>query len=134
MKVYLAGGITGLTEEEAFGWRKNITKALTPLGVKCLNPIKSDDFAKFSANGKFLSGDSVCYWRDKFDIKRADIVLVNLDTVKSFGTLVEIGWASAMGKLIILINKNKVTHPFVTTESIQVSSLEEAILFIKEMI
>lgn len=133
MKVYLAGGINGLTEEEAYGWRREAVEKLWNLGVQALNPIKSDDYNKFSEGGKFNEGDTTCYWKDKYDVKRADIILVNLDTVKSFGTIVEIGWSIAWNKLIIIINKKGVTHPFVITEAIQVSSLDQAIDLIKEM-
>jgi nucleoside 2-deoxyribosyltransferase len=134
MKIYLAGGINGLTEEQAFGWRKRVTALLKPLGVQCLNPIKSEDFNKFSTGGKFNEGDMTCYWKDKFDVKRADIVIVNMENTKSYGTIVEIGWASALGKLIIVINPKGITHPFIIAEAIQVETLEQAVELIKEML
>ena len=135
MKIYLAGGITGLTEEEAFGWRQKVTKKLKPLGVKCLNPVKSSDFDKFSKNGIFNAGDITCYYKDKFDVRRADIILVYLSkNMASKGTIKELGWATAWNKLIIIVNNIGETHPFIIAEAIQVETIEQAIDLIKEML
>lgn len=128
--VYLAGGITGLTEEEAFEWRKKATQKLQLFGIKCYNPIAANDFEKFNdGKGKFYGGDKVCYLRDKFMVEHSDIILINYDTfakTKSVGTCVEKGWSDCK-KLVIVFSSQPINHPFITENAIVVKTLAEAI-------
>lgn len=133
LKVYLAGGINGLTYEEAFEWRKHVTQKLSSFGIECLNPIAAKDFDKYHKDGKFTEGGKTCYWRDIFLVKQADVVLINFDTVKSFGTLVEKGWCDILGKLVLIASSKDIKHPFVTEQAILFNSISDAIDFIKEL-
>jgi hypothetical protein len=132
--VYLAGGISGLTEEEAFSWRSEAVGKLEPCGIKCYNPIAVGDFERFNdGDGHFSGGDKICYHRDKFMVNKSDIILINYDTfqkVTSIGTSVEKGWADG-SKLIIVFSKQEIEHPFITENAIIVNTLAQAIELIK---
>lgn len=132
--VYLAGGITGLTEKEAFGWRDKVTNTLQPLGIKCYNPIAANDFDMWNdGNGHFQGGDKICYHRDKFMVKKSDIILINYDTfqkVTSVGTCVEKGWSDCK-KLVIVFSSQEIKHPFITENAIIVETLDQAIDIIR---
>jgi len=132
--VYLAGGISDLTHDEAFKWRKEVTKKLNPLGIKCYNPIAAGDFDKFNdGEGHFKGGDKICYHRDKFMVQKSDIVLINYDTfskTKSVGTCVEKGWSDC-NKLVIVVSQSNIEHPFITENAIIVKTLDQAVEIIK---
>ena len=136
--VYLAGPISGLTEQEATEWRKTAKSILEPLGIKCLRPLRSNVHLRnneglLDANDNLSdtqeSMNSGCQIlamstqrgvveRDKFDCINADIVLVNLLGAKkvSVGTMIEIGWANAHNIPIVLVmedTSNCHEHAFV---------------------
>jgi len=132
--VYLAGGITGLTYDEAFVWRQKVTSKLEADGIKCYNPIQADDIKSYNdGDDKFTSGDMICYLRDRFMVVKSDIILINYNTFKdqiSVGTLVEKGW-SDFDKLIIIVSDEPITHPFITGNTILVKTMEEAVELIR---
>mgnify|MGYP005993650891 CR=1 FL=1 len=40
-RVYMCGQITGASVSEArYGWRQQVHKALSPLGVECISPMR----------------------------------------------------------------------------------------------
>lgn len=98
---YLAGGITGLTYEEATGWRREIIEAypdirwLDPLrGTTHLAPTNGDTPLPSDFEG---SEDPV--WRDLQDIRQSDFILMNLMWAPraSIGTMCELGYAYNQG-------------------------------------
>ncbi len=98
--VYLAGGITGLSEAEVMGWRRTAQAELAAAGITTLCPIDAAS-----------AGDDVTeavILRDKLDVQRCDIVLMNLlDAPRvSIGTMIELGWANAYGKPVVLVMDN----------------------------
>src|SRR6476469_8136640 len=98
MIIYMAGPITGLTYQEATGWRKQVREAL-PDDWKILDPMRGKSHLRgmgaLAAN--FDSGmDAVS--RDLQDIRDADVVLAHFAasptaTSVSLGTSCEIGYA-----------------------------------------
>lgn len=135
LKLYLAGPISGLSYSEACEWRIKVKEALQD-DYEVIDPMRGkfylseEQAIKECYPNTITSGSRSVYRRDRCDIKRCDIILVNLsDGSKSIGTLVEMGMADAWEKLIIVIGNP--THPFLTENSIQVPSVEEAIEFLR---
>jgi nucleoside 2-deoxyribosyltransferase len=108
--VYAAGPIRGLSYDAATQWRTMVAERLAPFGIRVFSPMRAKGFL---AGAKQLGsaphehpitspkGDVT---RDFFDLRRADLVLVNLAGAAkiSIGTLLEIGAAHVLNKPIVL--------------------------------
>lgn len=113
MRVYLAGPITGLTFGDAADWRRRITEELEEVGIEVFNPMRGKDFILRRIGSTEvlaqtyedapMSAQRGIVARDRFDVARADLVLFNLVGAErvSIGTMIEYGWASALGKVIV---------------------------------
>ena len=134
--VYLAGPIAGLGYDETTDWRNVVTMELHP--IKCLSPMRGKEYLQGEKqdvhNHVFMpgyetaiSGPKGIVSRDRFDVTRCDLVFMNLvrsnkdtDTLGankvSIGTMVELGWADAYRKpvVVILDDNNPHIHPFCT--------------------
>ncbi len=122
--VYLAGPITGLSWEQATAWRREAADYLRRHGVVARSPMRGQEFLaeeeiiKGCNKDSFLTSARACVTRDHYDVKHADLVICNfLGAYEriSAGTLVEVGWASAIGTPIIAIGEedNPHLHDFV---------------------
>ncbi len=112
--VYLSGPICGATYEEMSSWRNHATDCLGQVGIKTRSPLRHKDWwLKRAKTEEERHGNQGCPWsdtpralvvRDRFDIQAADVVLVNLEGAKkvSIGTMVELGWADAFRKPVVL--------------------------------
>ena len=146
-KVYLAGPITGLTYGSATDWRQSAGLYLAQFGIVALSPMRGKDFIlrRLGATATMgqtyedapLSTQRGIVARDTFDIKRADVVLFNLLGAErvSIGSMVEYGWASAHGKVIVTVMEkegNVHDHAFVRELSpYRVDNLDDALEIIK---
>lgn len=170
--VYLSGPIAGQTYDDArFGWRKEFAEKMA-IGIKVLSPMRHEGhLAEVQGQLKaaeqldhFFSGARIIVEKDALDIKRCDIVVVNLlgATKVSLGTVAEIGMAYASGKTIILIMEDAGTfdsyktvvgedgvwhvertkeannpheHPFVTVPAaLRLNNLDEAIYAVNALL
>lgn len=122
-RIYLAGPITGLTHEGASGWRDQVATIFGGMGFECFSPMRHTDNLKgvgvIQGNEEYQSNVMTTakgvMSRDFFDVKRADLLLVNLLGTKrvSIGTVMEIGWAWHMQKPVVVIaepDNEHVTH------------------------
>jgi nucleoside 2-deoxyribosyltransferase len=108
--VYLAGPITGLSWGNATDWRDHARTSLAKNGINGLSPLRAKDYlAKEDAiavqyDNYVMSTGKGITTRDRWDCLRCDALLVNLIGAKkvSIGTMMELGWASAAHKPIIL--------------------------------
>lgn len=109
--VYLAGPISGCDHELIMGWRKQAIERLAKEEIIGLCPI--------DVTASDMDIKEIAIIRDKMDVERCDAVLMNLTGAPrvSIGTMVELGWASALGKPIILVMEpgNIHEHAFVYT-------------------
>lgn len=140
MKIYLAGPITGLTYQEATGWRKQVAEAL-PDDWKILDPMRGKSHLRgvgaLAAN--FDSGmDAVS--RDLSDIRSADVVLAHFAAsptapTVSLGTSCEIGYAYALGKPVVAVVRRNTPydHIFIDHMCTVVRSTEGAIQAIRRL-
>jgi len=133
--VYLGGPISGLTYEEATGWRNEVTNKLRQYGIKGLSPLRAEvylrnhegllndyqqphELEKAGCQILAMSTQRGVVERDKFDATRCGVLLVNLVGTKriSIGTMIEIGWASEHNIPIVLViedSGNLHDHAFV---------------------
>ncbi len=145
--VYLSGPILGETYYAArYGWRLRVDSQLLP-GIKSLSPMRHEGHLK-EIKGKitdanipvhYFSGSRIIVKKDMMDIRRCDLVLVNLLGTKkvSIGTVAEIGMAYALNKdIIVVINADNIhQHPFVTeTASLVVDNLDDGIAAINGLL
>lgn len=163
--VYLSGPIVGQTYQQArFGWRKQVADSLSP-GIKALSPMRHEGHLAEIKNtieantypDHFFSGAKVIVEKDRLDIEKCDIMLVNLLGAKkvSIGTMVEIGIAMTLGKKIVLViepsgtvpvgisadgmkvvyGNNIHDHPFVTVPaSLRLDNLDDAVYAINSLL
>ena len=111
--VYLAGPITGLSYEGATDWREYAKKKLAEYGIVGVSPMRAKGFLKAlptmpSGEQKDLHGIGQprgFVARDRLDVSRCDAVLMNLLGAErvSVGTMVEVGWADAFRKPVVLV-------------------------------
>lgn len=145
-RVYLSGPITGLTYQDArFGWRKDFEKQ-TSWHIVSLSPMRHEGhLAEIKgplANEypkSLFSHPKMIVAKDFLDIRMSDIVVVYLlgAAKVSIGTMVEIGYAKALGKTIVTIMEpeNLHTHPFVTEVSdVVCASVDEAATIVNSLL
>jgi len=107
--VYLAGPITGQSYAQAVYWRT--TAAETLAGVAdCLSPMRGKYHLRDETTIKMFYEDykanpSAILFQDRFDVNRADVIFANCQGAAqvSIGTILEIGWATAQNKPVILV-------------------------------
>jgi nucleoside 2-deoxyribosyltransferase len=139
MLVYTAGHLRGLHYDKATGWLDKVREGIAD-DIELISPMRAKEFLK----GQIISGTyeddliankRAVIARDKWDVRRCDVVLANLDLAPdkvSIGAICEITLAYELRKPVIIImsdpDSNKNNHPFVTQEaSWIVSDLDEAI-------
>src|SRR4051812_12682585 len=103
--VYLAGPITGLSFDNAVNWREEFIAKL-PSEIVGLSPLRGKDYlegepsiaACYENAGLVLSCERGITTRDYNDVKRSDVIVVNLLGAQkvSIGTVMEIAWAKAL--------------------------------------
>ena len=136
--VYLAGAITGESFKGATDWREYARKNFEPgiLGVSPLRRTESylgnETEIKLSYEGTPLSGSRAIMTGDYFDVQRCHVLLANLKDAKriSVGTVMEIAWAKAFQKPLILVAEegNLHEHPMIhEATGYRVSELDEGI-------
>lgn len=117
--VYLCGPITGLSLEEATGWRRAAADALDPVAVVIDPTREAPDTMRRSETAatrtitveRLLHGKRTVA-RDRYDIQRSDLVLacfLGANSV-SIGAVGEIFWADAMTKPVVLVREEANVH------------------------
>lgn len=143
--VYLAGPIAGCTYKEAFAWRVNAKRQLQAFGIDSLSPMRQKkaladlvnigaDFRAYEDNGPFYTSHGIMQ-RDMTDVRRSDVLLVNLlgAVGPSFGTSMELAWAYWAQKPVVVAIEPKGNlhdnHPMLKEAmgALRFPTLEEAI-------
>lgn len=125
-RVYMCGPLEGRTEESKFGWRDKASDFLEGYGIQSFLP--GEDTTKCDER-------TICAL-DYLMIDNSECLLVNLsclgeDKPTNTGTLVEIGYARAKGKMIVCFSdrnwqrENRFLRGSVTALFFQVSSTGE---------
>lgn len=123
--VYLAGPIFGCRYSEATRWRTTIAKGLAPHGVEIFDPMRGkSELSQAQTIAECYPQIPGCdaraiLARDRFDVQRSDLVIANCKwdpTRQSVGTIIELGWADAWRKPVIMIadpDSAMLRHPMV---------------------
>lgn len=139
LRVYMVGGIQGMTYGECVSWRVNVGKVLGTYGIEALSPMRGKAYLqrevsiKDSYEQHKMSTKAAIFARDKWDCLRADFILCNLlkATSVSIGSMFELSWGQDHGKYIIVVMEdegNPHIHGFVQeSASLIVPTLEEAL-------
>jgi hypothetical protein len=144
--LYLAGSIIGNSYEEAIVWRKYVAERL-PSNIICLSPLRNKHFLsgagtinRFGSWQKHpLTSDAGITCRDRFDVRRSDVILFNFlgAEVGSIGSSIEFGWADAWRKPIVVVmeNNNIHSHPIIRElAGFIVPELDQAIEIVKAVL
>ena len=126
-RVYLAGPITGLTYDNCTDWRSSVAKQLGESGITCFSPMRAKEYLR--SEGKLIGSyedhptatAKGITSRDRCDVQTCDLVLMNLLGAErvSIGTMIEVGWADAWRKPIVLaIEKPRHRFAFVRKQNI----------------
>ena len=158
--VYLAGPIAGCSWDSAIDWRKWATKRLPECDV--LPPMRGNEFLKEiddlgtgedhmnvvqtaarDAVERAIVSQHAIVGRDIWDVKMADMLLVNLlpsiDTgIASIGTCFELAWAYMLHKPAVVAMQesgNPNSHPFPREAAyVIVDTLEEAVFVTRQLL
>ncbi len=116
--IYLAGPISGETEQGATEWRDVISEHLTKVsdGLVGISPLRCEapkEDGTYPVEVPYKMAHEVTA-KNMLDVRRCDLMLAYLPKV-SIGTLQEIGWAVGMGKTVIVVSDiNEVLqHPII---------------------
>lgn len=124
-KVYLSGPISGLSYKEArFGWREQFAFLLNA-SITVLSPMRHEGHLaeikgplEKAYPDNLFSHPKMIVAKDFLDVDQSAIVVANFLGAQrvSIGTAVELGYAYAKGKTIVVImDKNNIhVHPFIT--------------------
>ena len=119
LKVFLSGGMTGLTKEQASHWRTLFKIANT---YQCNIFIDPTYLYTPSNNAdQFYEKEAMEY--DLYWVKQSDLIVVNFNSLSSIGTAQEIMLAYSLNKLIIgMIEEDKYNqlHPWYKEECIKI--------------
>ena len=152
-KVYLSGPITGMEYGGArYGWRKDFADMMEP-GIEVLSPMRHEGhlaemqkpmtveaLKQFEVeNHHLFSHPNMIVAKDRLDIEESTVVVVNLLGAKapSQGTIWEMGYASALGKQIVVVrdpNDKVHTSPFIVTGNVVVPTLQDAANIINSLL
>jgi len=148
--IYLAGPITGLSWQEATEWRvsaierfKDMSKdgkryiALSPLRGK--EYLSEETAIKDSYEHHQISTPKMINSRDMFDVRRSNLLIVNLKNAKrvTIGTMLEVGAAYILNTPIIVIMEpdNIHKHAMLGEQATAiVSDLDTAIYFAMQIL
>ena len=121
-KVYLAGPIAGLTDEQARDWRNDVSDRLKQHGITGISPLRCEK----PANGKtFDDGPQLdpnfareILAKNSYDVKACDVTLAYLPKPPegkrhSWGTMWEVGATRILGKPVFIVTNDPVLekHP-----------------------
>lgn len=147
-KVYLAGPIKGFTFDGCTEWRK-IVRDSVPSCIKTYSPLRGKQRVAEIQSGELIKD---CYetnpltsakginTRDYFDVQSSDAIFVYLKGAEkvSIGTVMEIAWARAFSKPVILVMEksgNIHEHSMLTFPcGYWVETLEEGISILKAIL
>ena len=129
--VYLAGPILGCNKGEANDWREYVEqkfrdetdgaiRGISPL--RC-EPIIGERYGVGHADPKFGTARAISS-KNLFDVKNCDLTLaflpreiIDIAGHQSYGTLIEVAWAHALGKPAIVVSDDLgiTEHPVVNS-------------------
>lgn len=109
-KVYLAGGMTGLSYKDYTRWRNYIISLTSRSDIKFFNPP-----SYYNLQSENYDTEKEVMEFDLYNLRSSDLVIVNFNSPNSIGTAMELMLAKELKIPIIGINEeNKQLHPWLT--------------------
>lgn len=146
MKIYLAGPISGKSFDEVVSLYRDKSYLLGSFGYEILCPMTGKAYLrnelefKAAGDGHPVSTNHAIFERDRWMVSQSDIVYADLSNSGervSIGTMMELAWASQLGKhtVSVIPSNNIHNHAFVLDASdIVFQTTKEAIVYLKELI
>lgn len=145
LKIYLAGPITGQTGDGVMNAIAEKVAILTDYGYEILHPmigkteLRTEIEFKSGGYDHPIANDHAIFTRDHWMVSQADIILVDLSNSGdriSIGTMMEMAWASHLGKQVVLVmpDGNIHDHAFVReAATIRFLTLDDAYDYLVEL-
>lgn len=126
--VYLAGPVLGMSEAEANDWRRVFARSLEDHGITGISPLRCEPihgpvYSPGYPDERFGTPRAIMH-KNFFDVQSADVVLAYIPDPGpgrefSWGTMCELSWGKAFGKMTILVSDSaKVrNHPVLNAEA-----------------
>jgi nucleoside 2-deoxyribosyltransferase len=145
MKIYLAGPISGKGYDEVVGLYAEKQNLLQGLGYEVLCPMTGKQYLrnelefKTHGNSHPVSTNHAIFERDKWMVSQSDVILADLSNSGSrvsIGTMMELAWASLLGKhtVAIIPSGNIHEHAFVLESAdIVFQTTEEAYNYLRDL-
>ena len=141
MRVYLAGPISGTSYGDSTEWRRIATLGIYP--HQAVSPMRgktylSSEDAIADSYDTPLSCSKGIITRDRWDVMRCDILLANVLGARkvSIGTMMELAWADAFRKPVVLVMEegNPHDHAFVREiAGFWLADLDAAVDIVKQL-
>lgn len=138
--IYLCGPIAGCSYDTCTDWRKYVAEKLLESEVISTSPLRGKEFLTGESDiadsyeKHILATAKAITCRDRFDVMNCDAMIANFlgATTVSIGSVIELGWADAFRKPIILVMEKDGSnlHEHVIANEIagyKVSTLDDAI-------
>ncbi|MCK9371263.1 nucleoside 2-deoxyribosyltransferase [Candidatus Dojkabacteria bacterium] len=147
LSIYCAHQISGLTWDDVINYYKATKTKLENLGYEVLIPMTGKSVIRTEVKDKFkpndytspLATNHAIFERDKWMVTKADILYLNVlgCTTISIGSMMELAWASLLGKYtIVVMEKGSVyEHAFVAEAADTIfNTEEEAVEYFEKLI
>lgn len=142
--LYCAGPISGVSYGKSVDWREYVNQKL-PSHIKAVSPMRGKKYlaAESKVQDSYeehpLSCQKGITCRDRMDTMRCDMVLVNFLGAKSvsIGSVMEIAWADAWRKPIVVVMEKDNVHWHAMVREVSgfiVSDLDEAIKIVNAVL
>ena len=107
-RMYLSGGMTGLTLEEQTKWREQFYNSIKYGDYDYVKkPIFFDPTQKYSIFDKEYKNEREAFEYDLYNLRNSDVLIVNFNAPNSIGTAMELMLAKELKIPVIGLNKNK---------------------------
>jgi len=145
MKIYISRPISGCSYDDVVSWYEDTAKELRASGYDILMPmtgkksLRTEIKFKSHGYGNPTSTNHAIFERDKWMTENCDIFITYLTSadIVSIGSMMELAWASLLGKhtIVIIGEENIHKHAFVLEAAdIVLPDYESAMDYLKTFI
>lgn len=113
-KIFLSGGMSGLTQKQQWAWRKEVEKELTEFryGTR-VKPEFFNPCLYYNVDEDYHKTENEHFEFDTYNLRKSDLVIVNFNAPNSIGSAMELMLAKELHIPIIGLNENKrKLHPW----------------------
>lgn len=124
-KVYCAHPISGETWDEVVNYYNDIKEKLETLGFRVLQPMTGKSCMRTEVKERFqpvnfkavLASNHAIYERDQWMVRNCDVLFLDLTKSEriSIGCMMELAWASLLGKYTVVVMADDNIHKHVFT-------------------